>query len=369
MKNYKLTMIATVALCSLGACHDHKIKEDMAAVPDVSVAYPIVDSVGLYHSYPGYLAAGTSVDVVARVNGRILSKHFADGDYVRQGQPLFTIESSTYQDAVDQAAAALASARATKQYAESQYKAMQEAYRGDAVSEMDVEKARQAVAAANASIASSEAQLRTAQTKLGHCTVRAASDGHISAPSVGVGDYVAGEDGAVKMATIYDDKQMKAHFSIDDARYLKMIDNRQLDDAALNHVEICFNDTLPHKYYGKLVYVAPDIDKATGTMAMRVAVDNPYGELKSGMFATVKLPVGGVADAILVRDDAISTNQHGRYLYVVNDSNRIVYAPVTVSELYHDSLRIVTSGLRPTDRYVTEALLKVRPGMKINPIK
>ena len=106
---------------------------------------------------------------------------------------------------------------------------------------------------------------------------------------------------------------------------------------------------------------------STGTMDLQVQVDNPYNELRAGMFVEVHLPYGSMENAVLVRDTSIGTNQLGKYLYVVNDSNKVVYTPVTVGDLIDDTLRIVTQGLRPTDRYVTSALLKVREGETVNP--
>lgn len=112
-----------------------------------------------------------------------------------------------------------------------------------------------------------------------------------------------------------------------------------------------------------------DVNKATGTVSLRVAIPNPKGELKSGMYATVWLPTGVNPKAVLVRDASIGTDQLGKYLYVVNDSDKVVYTPVEVGELYQDSLRIISSGLKPTDRYVSRALLKVRDGMTVRPVE
>ena len=85
-------------------------------------------------------------------------------------------------------------------------------------------------------------------------------------------------------------------------------------------------------------------------------------------YITVNLPYGTEKNAILVKDAAVSTDQQGKYLYVVNDSNKVVYTPITVGDIYQDSLRIVTGGITPQSRYVTSALLKVRDGMEVKPV-
>lgn len=114
-------------------------------------------------------------------------------------------------------------------------------------------------------------------------------------------------------------------------------------------------------------YVAPALETSTGTLDMRCHIKNTYNELRPGMFVKVDLPYKKVSDAILVKDASISTDQLGKYLYVVNDSDKIVYTPIKVGPLYRDSLRVVTSGINPKSRYVTKALLKVRNGMKVTP--
>ena len=128
---------------------------------------------------------------------------------------------------------------------------------------------------------------------------------------------------------------------------------------------VLFGDSILGNYTGELDYASPDVQKGTGTVTLRLLVDNPDGTLKSGMYANVDLPYAVKTDAMLIKEAAIGTDQLGKYVYVVNDSNKVVYTPVETGDLYHDTLRIVNSGLKPTDRYVTQALLKVRDGMTV----
>ncbi len=170
------------------------------------------------------------------------------------------------------------------------------------------------------------------------------------------------------LATIYDDLEVKAEFFIDDASYIDMLrDENKAIVADLDSIPVSFSDKLPHSYTGRLIYMSPDIDPSTGTLEMRAMIANPYDELRDGMYVTVKLPYASESDAVLVKDASISTDQHGKYLYTVNDSDRVVYTPVEVGDVVDDSLRVITSGIRPGDRYVTKALLKVRPDMLVKP--
>ena len=112
-----------------------------------------------------------------------------------------------------------------------------------------------------------------------------------------------------------------------------------------------------------------DFDSETGTLNVRANLDNKDGELKSGLYVTITLPYSEKRDAVLVHDASIGTDQLGKYLYIVNDSNIVRYRHIEPGQLVDDTLRQVVSGLEPNERYVTTALLKVRDGMSITPIK
>lgn len=350
-------------------CHDkHSHDTDAAEAPEVDVAYPTVDSVVLHRTYPAYLSSNLEVDLVARVSGYLTEQAYNGGDFVRKGQVLFRIEDTNYRDALRQAEASLASAQASRTYASSHYEAVKRALESDAVSAMEVEQAKSTLREAEASVKNAEAALEQARTSLGYCTVRAPFDGHISTSAYDEGAYLAGEGSPVKLATIYDDSRLDANFHIADKGYLELLKNKSGElGIDLDHIPLTFPDSVTHSYTCSLNYMAPQIDKTTGTLAVRAGLENTYGELRSGMYATISLPYAIDRKAVLVRDASISTDQRGKYMYTVNDSSRIVYTPVETGELVNDTLRIITSGLAPTDRYVTKALLKVRDGETVTP--
>lgn len=361
-------LMAAAALAGCVAACSHKGNNEEATPPTVDVAVPEVDSVVLHHEYPGVLAAYSTADVVARVDGYITSMNYNGGDFVRRGDVLYTIEDRNYRDAVAEAQSALATAESQAVYARDQYAALSRALESDAVSRMEVAQGRSALETAEAAIESARARLRTAQTQLGYCTVRAPFDGHVTINEYSVGAYVSGAAAPVKLATIYADARMLARFAIEDATYLGVIRNNiEREHVDYTAIPITFADTLPHSYTGNLDYMSPAIDTSTGTMHLEAVVENPYNELRSGMYASISLPVGNNPRAILVKDISIGSDQRGSYMYVVNDSNKVVYTPVTVGELVRDSLRIVNTGIAPSDRYVTKALMKVRDGMTVVP--
>lgn len=363
-------LIAAALLPTVYSCHSDKDKNAHAdEVMPVSVARAVSDSVTIYKNIPGVLRAVDEVDIVARVNGYLRSINYRSGDVVSQGQLLFVIEDTQYRDAVNQAQSSLSSARSAYQYASAHYAALQKALKSDAVSQMEVLQAKSAVEQAQSDISSAQAQLQTARINLGYCRVYAPFTGRITAPIPSVGAYLNGAGAPVKLATLYKDSKIQAYFTIEDQSFLRAFtDAAKREGLRYDSIPIIFTEQLPHKYYGNLKYLAPDIDPNTGTMQVRADIANTYGELREGMYVSVNFPMRTDPHAVLVKDASISTDQLGKYLYTVNDSNKIVYTHIETGDLVHDSMRVVNSGLKAGTPYVTKALLKVRPGMQIKPV-
>lgn len=369
-KYYKPFLMSAALLALLTACSKKDEKTETADMaPVIDVATPVVDSVTIYKSYPGYLTANQDVELVARVDGYLTSHPYNAGDYVKKGQVLFTIESKQYAEAVNQAKAQLANEQAQYEYYQKNYAAMKKAFQSDAVSEMDVLQAQSNMETSAASVSSARASLATAMNNLGYCTVRAPFSGRISSTPYSNGAYLAGGGSPVTLAHLYDDRIVTANFNIDDNEFIALVNSGQYNTGNLDlkHIPIEFGDTMPEKYTADLSYMAPVLDVSTGQMVVQAKIDNSKGNLRPGMVTTVKFPVEFVPNAIIIEDAAISKDQLGNYVYVVNDSNKVVYTPIQIGELASPTMRVVTKGISPKDRYVTKAMLKVRDGMTVKP--
>ena len=362
-----LTALTAIALT---ACHKTQKKTDGDSdIMPVEVAVPVVDSVVLTNIYPGNLVAQQQVDIMARVDGVVKGVHAASGQKVRRGQLLYSIEDTKYRDAVRQAEASLSTARSDYEYYRRQYAAMQKAYQSDAVSEMEVLQAKNNMEQSLASIENASAALQSAQLMLSYCNVTAPFDGTLALATFDRDAYVNGEAEPVKLNTLYNDDVLHAYISIDEPAYLRLMNNRERQHINLDSVEITFAAPMTHRYFSTIDYAAPEVNTSTGTVTMRFNVDNTRHELKSGMYMTLHLPYEAVSDAMLIRDAAIGTDQLGKYVYTVNDSGKVVYTHIETGDLYNDTMRIVKSGLTPDSRYITQALLKVRNGMKVQPVE
>ena len=317
-------------------------------VPEISVASPVVKDITLTKEYPGYLSSEKTVDLVARVNGTLQTIAYAPGSRVRKGQVLFVIEPTIYQDNVEQAEAELNTSRANQ-----------------------VLQSKSNVATSQAAVSNAEAALNTARTNLGYCTVRAPFDGTVSRNQVDVGSYVGGSLQPVTLATIYKDDLLYTYFNITDNQWLAMLMQQgtaQQKDTLPRQITVNLGEDGIQPYPATLDYFAPNVDLSTGTLNLRARLDNPKGLLKSGLYVSITLPYGKESQAILIPDASIGTDQLGKYVYVVNDSDMVRYRHIEVGQLIDDSLRQITGGLSPQERYVTRALMKVREGMKVKPI-
>ncbi|RGK26935.1 efflux RND transporter periplasmic adaptor subunit [Bacteroides intestinalis] len=370
MKNEMYIILTLIPL--LAGCGDKReTARGAMPVPEISVARPVVKDITLTKEYPGYLSSEKTVDLVARVNGTLQTIAYAPGSRVRKGQVLFVIEPTIYQDNVEQAEAELNTARANLEYARNNYARMLEAVKSDAVSQIQVLQSKSNVATSQAAVSNAEAALNTARTNLGYCTVRAPFDGTVSRNQVDVGSYVGGSLQPVTLATIYKDDLLYTYFNITDNQWLAMLMQQgtaQQKDTLPRQITVNLGEDGIQPYPATLDYFAPNVDLSTGTLNLRARLDNPKGLLKSGLYVSITLPYGKESQAILIPDASIGTDQLGKYVYVVNDSDRVRYRHIEVGQLIDDSLRQITGGLSPQERYVTRALMKVREGMKVKPI-
>lgn len=367
----KKLMYIFLVLSVLTGCKEKKGAGAMKGMPTlaISVARPIVKDITLTKDYPGYLTTEKTVNLVARVNGTLQSVSYTPGGRVKKGQLLFVIEPTLYKDQVAQAEAELKTARAQLEYARNNYSRMKEAVKSDAVSQIQVLQSESSVTEGVAAVNNAEAALNTARTNLSYCYVRAPFDGTISKSTVDVGSYVGGSLQPVTLATIYKDNQMYAYFNVADNQWLEMsMNNQQVTKSLPREVMVQLGKEGTETYPATLDYLSPNVDLNTGTLMVRANFDNPQGTLKSGLYVSITLPYGEANHAILVKEASIGTDQLGKFLYAVNDSDIVHYRHIEIGQLINDTLRQVLGGLSPQERYVTEALMKVRDGMKIKPI-
>ena len=362
MKKVIFTIALTIIVSS---CSEKRETTATISLP-IEVATPIVQEVTLTREYPGYLDADATVAIVGRVNGTLEGSYYTAGQRVKKGDILFIIEPTLYKDAVKESEAALQTAKANLEYAENNYERMKIAIKRNAVSQIELLQAQTNVATGKAAVNNAEAQLNTAKTNLEYCYIKAPHNGLISLSTYSSGSYIAGAVSPVALATLYKDDIMYAYFDITDNEWLQ----RQKREKAEQDDYITFSlggdDYFRRK--AKMDYLAPNVELSTGTIKVRAELKNNDGFLKTGSYISVILPYKKIADGILIKDASIGTDQLGKFIYTVNDSDVTEYRHIEVGEVFNDSMRLVTSGLEKDERYVTKGVMKVRNGMKITPI-
>lgn len=371
MKHYHFSIgfLAVMLLASSGCKHKDNKDSDLPPM-EVNVAEVTTDSVMIYREFPGRLRAASVVEIVGRVNGTLLTKNFNGGDIVNKGQLLFTIDDTQYRNAVNQVQGQLENAISANDYNAKQYEAMKKAFQADAVSEMELLQSKSSYEEGLASIKTARANLNTAQTNLSYCRITAPFTGRITDATLQVGAYIDGSASPVVLATMYDNSVFYAEFFVDDKTFMHIAgENASSVKDGYQTIPLKFEQPMNHEYIGKFHYVAPDVDAGTGTMQLNAEIKNDYDELRDGMYVTISLPYQNDPKAILVEDAAIGTDQQGKYVYVVNEKDEVVYTPIKIGELASGNRRIVTEGLTPGQRYVTKALLKVQNGAKVKPIQ
>ncbi len=370
MKGMMFLMAGVIILA--GGCRKKDKEKATAAgqVAEILVNTPITRGITYTYEYPAYLEAIQTVNLVARVSGFLQKMNYIPGVPVKAGQLLFVIEPQPYLDQVKAAEAQLNSAQARLNYAEAQYQKMKEALPGKAISEIDFIQSESNYNTALANLQDARAQLNTARTNLNYCYIKAPFDGRVSRNLVDVQNFVGGSVSPVTLATMYKDKEMFAYFNMAYSEFQNLPPVGNPTVVTDSTVKLAITDAADpgRRWEGRLDYTSPNVDLETGTVTVRALVDNPKEELLSGMYVKIQVPYRKVDEALLIPETSIGTNQAGRYVYLVDHNDQVVLQTVKVGALEPDGMREILSGVTPKDWYVVNAMINVRPNMKVKPV-
>jgi len=332
-------------------------------VPVVTVAAPLQRQVTEWDDFIGRFEASRSVEVRPRVSGQIVAVLFRDGQFVRQGQPLFTIDARPYRADLAEAQAGVATARSTLALAQSDLARALRLVADDAVSKSEIDALRARVTAARAGLAAAQARVRSRSLDVEFTTVRAPISGRISDRRVDAGNLVAAGDGpaATLLTTINATDPLYFTFEGSEGMFLKA-KREGLGNGA--PVDIKLQDETAFTRHGKLDFTDNGLDPKSGTIRARAVVANPDNFLTPGMFGNMRMASGGSENALLVPDTAVQADQTRKLLLVVGKDGTVVAKPVDLGPLV-DGLRVIRSGLVPTDRVIIEGTQMAIPGSKV----
>jgi RND family efflux transporter MFP subunit len=335
--------------------------------PTVIAATPLRMMMIDWDDYDGQFQATNSVDVRPRVSGYLISVGFKDGDYVAKGQRLFKIDPRPYQAALDQAkgqeihdVAALANANTQAERGKlllAAHTISQQAY------DQLVANARQA----QADLESARATVRTNALNVGFTDVTAPLSGRISDRRVAPGNLVTAD--TTVLTNIVSLDPIWFGFTGSEALYLKyeranQAGTRTSSRFRANPVEIRLQDEPAYRWKGHMDFVDNTLDPASGTIRGRAVIANPTHFLTPGMFGHLRLLGSGAYPALLIPDQAISTDQTREVVFVVGPGGKVIERGVSLGPLYA-SVRVIRSGLGPDDLVVIDGVQRAKPGTKV----
>ncbi|MFA1016601.1 efflux RND transporter periplasmic adaptor subunit [Enterobacter sp. SAT-E-asb] len=370
--NSHLSALGAMLLSVLLVGCDNSVAQNAAPpAPAVSAADVVVKSISQWDSFNGRIEAVESVQLRPRVSGYIDKVNYTDGQEVKKGEVLFTIDDRTYRAALEQAQANLARAKTQASLAQSEANRTDKLINTHLVSREEWEQRRSAAVQAQADIRAAQAAVDAAQLNLDFTKVTAPIDGRASRALITSGNLVTAGDTASVLTTLVSQKTVYVYFDVDESTYLHYQNlARSGQGASSNHtalpVEIGLTGEDGYPHQGKVDFLDNQLTPSTGTIRMRALLDNSQRQFTPGLFARVRLPGSAEFKATLIDDKAVLTDQDRKYVYIVDKEGKAQRRDITPGRLA-DGLRIVRQGLNPGDKVIVEGLQKVfMPGMPVN---
>ena len=361
MRTVKIAAASALMAAALYGCSKGQEAPAQGA-PPVTVAAPLSQQVVDWDEFTGRFEAPRSVDVRARVGGYIQSVHFKDGDFVRQGQPMFTLDPRPAQAALASARAQLAQGQAQLTLARTELTRAEGLLASQAVSQAEVDSKRGAVQTAEAAVAAANAAIRARQLDVEFTRVTAPISGRVSDRRVDPGNLIGGGSSAGDVLTTIVSSS-PIYFVFDGSEALALKYQRDARNGSAP-IRIRLQDETSYDRTGTLDFTDNAIDASSGTIRLRAVVQNADGFLKPGMFGHAQLAGSGGYAAMLVPDSAVVTDGPRKVVYVVAKDGTVGAKPVQLGPLAN-GLRVVRTGLTPDDRVIINGLQRARPGQKV----
>jgi multidrug efflux system membrane fusion protein len=351
-----------LAVVSLAACNRGNVQAAGPAGPPaplVTVVQASVQDVPRYLDEIGKNAAYESVNVTPQAGGRIVERHFQDGENLRKGQLLFVIDPRPYKAQLDSAQATLAQTKAALDLAKIQFSRDEEIINTRAISKQDYDTKKNAVDVGQAQVEAAQAALETAKLNLEYCYIHSPIDGRAGARLVDVGNVVQANSSSLLSIQRLD--PIYANFTITE-RDLPAV-QKEMAHGLKAQVRLP-SDPESNARIGRIEFLDNAVQNGTGTVNLRATVSNPDRHFWPGQFVNVKLVLATEKKAVLIPNQATQISQQGSFVYVVKPDNTAELRPVKLGQRQGQDV-VVTEGLAANERVVLAGQLLVRPGGKV----
>lgn len=380
MRNYKfypLISFLTVLAFIMTSCGGSGQNGNMPGGGPVQT-FPVLElqprSLELTSIYPATLEGLQTVEIRPRVQGYITHMHVDEGDWVEEGDVLFSLNSEEFEQEVRSAKASVQASQASVSTAEDEVNRLQNLVDQEIISNYQLQTAKNQLQSSEAALAQAEARLTNAQVNLGYTKVKSPVSGIIGTIPYRIGSLVSSSS-AQPLTVVSDISQVYAYFSMSERELLEMAKNVsqeggrktvQQQIAEMEEVNLILADNSVYEYTGELKLASGLINTETGAASFRAVFPNPNQILRSGGSAKVQIPFSQENSVIIPKKSTYEI-QNQRFVYAVTDSNTVKSTNISVLAGSTKQLFVVTNGLSANDRIITTGLGKLQSDMKINP--
>jgi multidrug efflux system membrane fusion protein len=361
-RNQHLMLAATVlALAATVACSKGNVQAAPAMpLPLVSVVKATAQDVPRYLDEIGRNAAFEAVTVTPQVGGRIVERHFQDGDNLSKDELLFVIDPRPYKAQFDAAKAALAQAKAALDLAKIQFARDEEVIGEHAISKQDYDTKKNSVDVDQALVESAEAALETARLNLDYCYIHSPINGRAGARLVDVGNVV--QANTTSLLSIQRLDPIYANFTITESDLPAV--QKQMSSGSLKAAVRLPSDPESAARFGRVEFLDNSVQNGSGTVNLRATLTNPDRHFWPGQFVDVKLVLSTEKGAVLIPNQAAQISQQGPFVYVVKADETAELRAVKLGQRQGDNV-VVTEGVSANERIVLAGQMLVRPGGKV----
>jgi membrane fusion protein, multidrug efflux system len=361
LKQWRATaLVSTIALIAMAGC-SHGPADTFGgreAVP-ILAAKVVQKTVSDTIHAIGRVEAFSTVDVKAQINGQVMQVHFLQGQDVKQGDLLFTIDPRPFEAALQQAQANLAKDRAQYREAAADEHRYSVLLKENVGSRQQYDQVEATAAALSASMQADEAAVQTARLNLEYCEIRAPIDGRTGDLLVHAGNLVK-PDADTAMVVINQVHPVYVDFAIPEQK-LPAVREFMTDHKLAVHVSLPEQQGVES---GELTFVDNSVDSKTGTINLKGQFANTNGRLWPGEYVNATLILHDHPGAILVPSQAVQTGQQGSFVFVVQPAMKVELRPIVVGETI-DNETVVNSGLKAGETVVTDGQLRLIPGATV----